>query len=95
MRNGEKWVSDLEDTLMEITQSAAGKKKKKKRKKKEKRKEKECNMRDLLYNIKCSNLQIKEILENEEKEKRLRIYLTKLLLKTSLNLKKETDIQIQ
>ena len=60
MNNAEEIISDLENIMMEITQSEKSDKKKKKQMKKH-----ESNIRDLRDNIKQANLHIIGIIEEE------------------------------
>ena len=46
-------------------------------------------------NIKCANLRLTSILEEEEKEKRVESVFEGIVAKNSSNLKRETDIQVQ
>ena len=46
-------------------------------------------------NIKCANLRLTSILEEEEKEKRVESVFEGIVAKNSSNLKRETDIQAQ
>ena len=72
MKNAEERISDMEDRIMEITQSGQ---------QTENQMEKhESNIRDLWDNIKRANLHIIGISEGKEKG-RLKIYLKKLWLK--------------
>ena len=61
MNNAEERISDLEDRIMEITQSG--------QQTENQRKKHESNIRDLWDNIKWANLSIIGIPEGEEKEK--------------------------
>ena len=75
MNNAEEQISDLEDRIMEITEL-------------EQQTEtqilkNESSIRDLWDNIKHVNLHIIGIPEGEERERRLKMYLKKLWLKTS------------
>ena len=74
MNNAEEQISDLEDRIMEITQSG--------QQTENQMKKHESNIRDLWYNIKWANLCIIGIPEGEEKENGIEIYLKKLCLKT-------------
>ena len=46
-------------------------------------------------NIKCANLRLTSILEEEEREKRVESVFEGIVAKNSSNLKRETDIQVQ
>ena len=84
----EERISDLEDKIVEITTAEQNKEKRMKRT--------EESFRDLWDNIKCSNIQIIGVLEEEEKKNGLRKYLKNLWLKTSLhNIVKEIVNQVQ
>ena len=74
MNNTEKQVSDLEDRIMEITQSG--------QQTENQMKKHESNIKDLWDNIKRATLCIIGIPEGEEKENGIEIYLKKLCLKT-------------
>ena len=61
MNNAEEWISDVEDRIMEITQSG--------HQTENQMKKHESNIRDLWGNIKQANLVIMGIPEGEKKEK--------------------------
>ena len=61
MNNAEEQISDVEDRIMEITQTG--------QQTENQMKKHESNIRDLWYNIKLANLRIIGITEGEEKEK--------------------------
>ena len=74
MNNAEEWISNLEDSIMEITQSEQ-------QIESQMKKKNESNIRDLWDNIKWANLCI---IEFQQKEKMgSKMYLKKLWLKTS------------
>ena len=75
MNNAEERISDMEDRIMEITQSG--------QQTENQMKKHESNIRDLWDNIKQPNLNIIGIPEGEEKDRGWKIYLKKLLLETS------------
>ena len=58
----EEWISDLEDKIVEVTTTEQNKKKRMKRI--------EDRIRDLWDNIKCTNIQIIRVPEEEEGNKR-------------------------
>ena len=66
----EERISDLEDKIVGITTTEKNKEKRKKRI--------EYSLRDLWGNIKCANIRIIGVPEEEEKKKGLRKYLKKL-----------------
>ena len=69
MNNAEEQINDLEDRIIEITQSGEQTEKQVKKH--------ESNVRDLWDNIKQANLQIIGILEGEEKKGGLKMCLKK------------------
>ena len=58
----EEWISDLEEKIVEITTAEKNKEKRRKRI--------EDSLRDLWDNIKCTNIRIIGVPEEEEKKKR-------------------------
>ena len=83
----QKNVCDMDDRIVEITQS-------------EQQKEKqnflnEDSLRDLWYNIKCTNIHIIGVTEGDEREKGTGNVLVEVVAENFPNLKKETDIQVQ
>ena len=66
----EECIRDLEEKIVEITTAEQNKEKRMKRT--------EDNLRDIWDNIKCTNIQIIGVPEEEEKKKGLRKYLTRL-----------------
>ena len=74
MNNADERISDLEDRIMEITESG--------QQTENQIKKHESNTRDPSDNIKWANLRIIGTLEGKEKEKGFKIYLKKLQLKT-------------
>ena len=88
MNNAEERISDLEDRVMETTQSKQQTKSLIKKKNKS-------NTRDLWANIKWVSLCIIGIPEGEEREKGIENVFEEIMAENFPNLKKETDIQIQ
>ena len=74
MNNTEELISDVEDRIMEITQSGG--------QKENQMKKHESNIRDLWDNIKQAYLHIIGIQKEQKKKRGLKIYLKKLWLKT-------------
>ena len=72
----EKQISNLEDKIVEITTTEQNKEKRMKRI--------EDSLRELWDNIKCTNIRIREVSEEEEKKKGTEKNLKRLELKTSL-----------
>ena len=86
MNNAEEWISDVEDRIIEITQTG--------QQTQNQMKKHESNIRDLCDNIKQANLCIIEIPEGEEKEKGIENIFEEIMSENDPNLK-ETDINIQ
>ena len=86
MNNTEEGNSDMEDRIMEITQSG--------QQTENQLKKHENNMRDLWDNIKCANLCIIGIPEEEEKEKGIGNIFEEIMAENFPNIK-DTDIKIQ
>ena len=86
MNNAEERISDLEDRIMEITQSG--------QQTENQIKKQESNIRDLWDNIKWANLCMIGIPEGEEKEKGIENIFEKIMSENCPNLK-ETEIKIQ
>ncbi|WP_447305890.1 RBD-like domain-containing protein, partial [Escherichia coli] len=84
--NAEEQISDMEDRIMEITQSG--------QQTENQIKKQESNIRDLWDNIKQVNLCIIGIPEGEEKEKGIENVFEEIMSENLPNLKK-TDIKIQ
>ena len=85
MNNAEEWISDVEDRIMEITQSG--------QQTENQMKKHESNIRDLCDNIKQANLCIIGILEVEEKVKGIENIFEEIMAENFPNLK-HTDIKI-
>ena len=86
MNNTEEQISDLEDRIMEITQSG--------QQTENQMKKHESNIRDLWDNVKQANLCTVGIPEWEEKEKGIENILEEIMSENFPNLK-ETNIKIQ
>ena len=84
MNNAEEQISDMEDKIMEITQSGQQTEMKKH----------ESNISDLWDNIKWANLCIIGIPEGEEKDKGIENIFEEITAENFINLK-HTDIKIQ
>ena len=77
----EEWISDLEDKIVEITTAEQDKEKRMKRI--------EDNFRDLWDNIKCTNIRIIGVPEEEEKKKETEKIFEEIIVENSLNMGKE------
>ena len=77
----EKWISELEDTTLEITAEEQNKGKIMKRN--------EDNLRELWDNIKCTNIWIIGVPEEEEKKKGSEKIFEEIIVKNFLNMRKE------
>jgi len=86
INNAEEQISDLEDRIMEITQS--------RQQAENKMKKHESSIRDLWDNIKQANLSIIGIPEGEENEKGIKNILKGIMAENLPNLK-EVDTKIQ
>ena len=86
MKNAEEQISELEDRIMEITQSG--------QQTENQMKKHESNIRDPGDNIKQANLQIIGLPEGEEKEKGIENIFEEIMAENFPNLK-DTDIKIQ
>ena len=84
--NAEEWISDLEDRIMEITQSG--------QQPKDPKKKHESNVRDLWDNIKQDNPSIIGIQEGEQTEKGIENIFEEIMAENFSNLKK-TAIKLQ
>ena len=87
MNNAEERISDLEDMIMEITQSE--------QQIESQMIKQENNIRDLWGNIKCANLCIIGIPEGEERERGIENVFEEIKAENFPNRKKETDFQVQ
>ena len=79
MDNAEEWISDLEDRIMEITQS--------RQQTENQMKKHESNVRDLWDNVKQANLHIIEIPEGEENEKGIENIFEEIMAENFAHLK--------
>ena len=77
----EEWISDLEDKMVEITAREQNKEKRMKRI--------EDSLRDLWDNIKCTNIQIIGVPEEEEKKKRTEKIFEEIIVENFPNVGKE------
>ena len=80
-------MSDLEDTIVEITTAEQIKEKRMKRL--------EDSLRDLWDNIKCTNVRIIGVPEEEEKKKGTEKIFEEIIVENFLNMGKETVNQLQ
>ena len=83
----EEWISELEDRMVEITAEDQNKGKRMKRI--------EDSLRDLWDNIKCTNIQVVWIPEEEEKKKDSEKNFEEIIVENSPNMGKEIVNQIQ
>ena len=83
----EEWISDLEDKIMEITTAEQNKEKRMKRI--------EDGLRDLWDNIKCINIQIIGVPEEEEKKKGTEKIFEDIIVENFPNMGKEMVNQVQ
>ena len=83
----EEWISELEDRMVEITAEDQNKAKRKKRI--------EDSLRDLWDNIKCTNIWVVGIPEEEEKKKDTEKIFEEVIVENSPNMGKELVNQIQ
>ena len=80
----EEWISELEDRMVEITAIEKNKEKRMKRN--------EDSLRDLGDNIKCTNIQIIGVPEEEEKKKGLEKIFKEIIVENFPNKGKEIVI---
>ena len=80
----EEWISDLEDKIVEITTTEQNKEKRMKRT--------ETSLRDLWDNIKCTNIRIIEVQEEEEKKKASEKIFEEITVENVPNMGKEIAI---
>ena len=83
----EEWISELEDKMVEIISEEQNKAKRMKRT--------EDSLRDLWDNIKCTNIQIIEVPEKEEKKKRHEKNFKEIIVENFPNMEKEIVNQVQ
>ena len=83
----EEWISDLEDKIVDITTAEQNKEKRMKRI--------EDSLRDLWENIKCTNIQIIGVQEEEEKMKRTEKIFEEIIVENFPNMGKEIAHQVQ
>ena len=83
----EEWISDLEDKIVEITTAEQNKE--------ERMKRIEDNLRDLWDNIKCTNIQIIGVPEEEEKKKGTEKIFEEIIVENFPNMGKEIVSQLQ
>ena len=86
MEAGE-WITDLEDKIVEIITTAQNKEKRIKRP--------EDSLRDLWDNIKCTNIRIKGVPEEEEKKKGTEKIFEEIIVENFPNMGKEIVNQVQ
>ena len=85
---GEEWISDLEDRMVEITTMEQNKENRMKKKK-------EDSQRDLWDNIKHTNIHITGVPEGEEREKGPKKILEEIIVENFPNMGKEIATQVQ
>ena len=83
----EKWISDLEDKIVEITTADQNKEKRMKRI--------EDSLRDLWDNIKCTNIRIIGVSEEDEKKKGTEKIFEEIIVENFSNMGKEIVNQVQ
>ena len=83
----EKWISDLEDRIVEITAAEKNKEKRMKRI--------EDSLRDLWENIKCTNIRITGVSEEEKKKKWSEKIFEEIIVENFPNMGKEIVSQAQ
>ena len=81
INEAEERISDLEDRMVELTAAEQNKEKRKKRN--------EDSLRDLWDNIKCNNIRIIGLSEEEEKKKGSEKIFEEIIVKNFLNMGKE------
>ena len=83
----EEWISELEDKMVEITSEE--------QKKVERMKRTEDSLRDLWDNIKCTNIGIIGVPEEEEKKKGYENISEEIIVENFPNMEKEIVNQVQ
>ena len=83
----EEWISDLEDKIVEITITEQNKENRMKRI--------EDSLRDLWDNIKCTNIRIIGVLEEEEKKKGTEKIFEEIIIENFPNMGNEIFNQVQ
>ena len=83
----EEWISDPEDKIVEITTADQNKEKRVKRIKD--------SLRDLWDNIKCTNIRIIGVSEEEEKKKGTEKIFEEIIVENFANMGKEIVNQVQ
>ena len=83
----EEWISDLEDRVVEITTTEQNKEKR--------MKIIEDSLRDLWDNIKCTNIQIIGVAEEEEEKKGSEKIFEEIIVEDFPNMGKEIVSQVQ
>ena len=83
----EEWISDLEDKIVEITTTEQNKEKRIKRI--------EDSLRELWDNIKCTNIQIIGVSEEEENKKGTEKIFEEIMVENFPNMGKEIANQVQ
>ena len=83
----EEQISELEDKIVEISTTEQNKEKRTKRV--------EDSLRDLWDNIKCTNIRIIQVPEEEEKKKGSEKIFEEIIVEHFLNTAKETGKQVQ
>ena len=84
---GEEWISDLEDRMVEFTAAEQNKEKRMKRN--------EDSLRDLWDNIKHNNIRIIVVPEREDREKGPKKIFEEIIVENFPNMVKEIATQVQ
>ena len=83
----EEWISDMEEKILDITTAEQKKEKRMKRI--------EDSLRDLWDNIKCTNIRIIGVIEEEEKKKGTENIFEEIIVDNFPNMGKEIATQVQ